>query len=332
MGSMSLLSEIEQKIVKLIQEYAPITVNEFLNRFSKSAHLDSDKLNHALNQLGEKEVIHFEGEVIPLMSPVIEKESDQLCDLSNYCVFSVNRVRYENLSSYFGKYKGCFVLLDKNSKKYFISDKSLRGVQRVPPDSTYKIYSALAGLENGVISVQNSTLPWDRKIYSIESWNKEQNLISAIQHSVNWYFQKIDQIVGVEKLRNFYTRIGYGNCDLSNSLDSYWFDSTLKISPIEQIQVFQKFFCNCLEFDDQNINQLKSILRISQKHETVLFGKTGTGFTNDKVTNGWFIGAVEKKDNTLFFATNIQGNDKASGEKAKEITLQILNAKNIYPL
>ena len=35
-----------------------------------------------------------------------------------------------------------------------------------------------------------------------------------------------------------------------------------------------------------------------------LSGKTGWGFHNDQ-DNGWFVGYIEKDDNTYFFATNV---------------------------
>lgn len=47
---------------------------------------------------------------------------------------------------------------------------------------------------------------------------------------------------------------------------------------------------------------------------------------------GWFIGFVESKNHTYFFATNIQAIDNATGSIASEITLSILSDMNIYKL
>jgi beta-lactamase class D len=66
----------------------------------------------------------------------------------------------------------------------------------------------------------------------------------------------------------------------------------------------------------------------------VLSGKTGTGWANGQLNgvpiNGWFVGYVEKNGDAYFFATNIEASDNASGTKAKEITLNILNAKQLF--
>ena len=55
-------------------------------------------------------------------------------------------------------------------------------------------------------------------------------------------------------------------------------------------------------------------------------------FIEEKNVNGWFIGFVESKNHTYFFATNIQAIDNATGSIASEITLSILSDMNIYKL
>ncbi|PWZ86614.1 hypothetical protein DD873_08715 [Staphylococcus pseudintermedius] len=43
-----------------------------------------------------------------------------------------------------------------------------------------------------------------------------------------------------------------------------------------------------------------------------------------KEANGWFVGYVETKDNTYYFATHLKGEDNANGEKAQQISERIL--------
>lgn len=62
---------------------------------------------------------------------------------------------------------------------------------RISPDSTYKIYDALWGLEENIITPQNSLLIWDGKDYPFEAWNTDLTLDSAMAASANWYFQTI---------------------------------------------------------------------------------------------------------------------------------------------
>ncbi len=62
---------------------------------------------------------------------------------------------YEDLSQYFKGFDGSFVMYDLKSKQYHIYNKE-KSKTRISPNSTYKIYSALFGLENGIITRDNS--------------------------------------------------------------------------------------------------------------------------------------------------------------------------------
>ena len=93
---------------------------------------------------------------------------------------------------------------------------------RVAPNSTYKIYDALFGLEEGVITPENSTIKWNGENYPFEAWNADQNLQSAMNASVNWYFQAIDEQLDPSDVSNYIHKIGYGNENLSGDFFSYW--------------------------------------------------------------------------------------------------------------
>ncbi|QHQ59456.1 BlaR1 family beta-lactam sensor/signal transducer [Anaerocolumna sedimenticola] len=243
--------------------------------------------------------------------------------------FSETNIDYEDLSSYFKQYNGSFVLYNLNSDNWTIYNES-KSLKRISPDSTYKIYSALFGLENGTITPEASVLPWDKINYPYESWNKEQNLDSAIKNSVNWYFQALDQKTGKQALQKYINQINYGNENLSGGISRFWLESSLKISPVEQVELLTKFYQNDFHFKDSNIKAVKNALLISQSSGNVLYGKTGTGNIENNNVNGWFVGFIEKSGNTYFFATNIQGEDNTDGTNARNITLEILKAKQLY--
>ena len=97
-----------------------------------------------------------------------------------------------DLSDYFGEYEGSFVLYDLKHDTWKIHDKE-RASLRVAPNSTYKLYSALFGLENNIITPANSLIRWNGESYPFEAWNKDQTLQSAMTSSVNWYVQSIEE-------------------------------------------------------------------------------------------------------------------------------------------
>ncbi|ETI69557.1 BlaR1 family beta-lactam sensor/signal transducer [Neobacillus vireti] len=244
--------------------------------------------------------------------------------------FSGKNAVYEDLSAYFKGYEGSFVLFDSSKNQYQIYNREM-SEQRISPDSTYKIYSALLALESNVISPNNNNQVWDGKIYPFPEWNQNQNLATALSRSVNWYFQNTDREVGRELLQDYFHKIKYGNEDLSGNLDSYWMESSLKISPIEQVQLLYQLEKNQWGFNAENIKAVKKALLIDEQKNGRLYGKTGTGTINGKNVNGWFIGFVDKGDDRFYFAINIQNKDgQAQGSKAAEIAKQILHHKKIY--
>jgi len=243
--------------------------------------------------------------------------------------FQADNVKYEDLSSYFDSFDGSFVLYDMEADLYTIYNQEMSAT-RVSPASTYKIYSALIALQTGVISAQDSEREWDGKTYPYDSWNKDQDLTSAMQNSVSWYFQNIDAQAGVEELESYFTQLSYGNHDISGGIADYWRESTLRISPLEQVELLKDFYKNDTLFKPEYVNTLKEIMRLSEKDGAVLSGKTGTGAVKDKTVNGWFVGYVENNGHTYIFATNIHSEDNAGGSAAVEITLSILGDKGVY--
>lgn len=234
-----------------------------------------------------------------------------------------------DLSQTFEEYNGSFVLHDTNSDSWSFYNMEA-AAKRITPNSTYKIYDALLGLESNVITTEHSNMAWNGEDYPFDSWENDQDLNSAMQNSVNWYFQMIDSRVGLDSVKSFLRKIGYGNQITGADLDLYWTDFSLKISPIEQIELLKKFHDNEFQFNMQNVNAVKDAIRLTSTAEGSLYGKTGTGCIDGQDVNGWFIGYIEKNDNVYYFATNIQGSSETTGSKAKEITTSILSDLQIW--
>jgi len=229
-----------------------------------------------------------------------------------------------NVAPYFNGTDGSFVLYDISNDQYQIYNKKL-SEQRISPDSTFKIYSGLFALEENIISPTSSLQKWDGTKQVFNSWNQDQTLTTAMKDSVNWYFQNLDGELGLTTLYSYYNKISYGNCDLTGGIEQYWAESSLKISPIEQVILFSNLLENKWNFQEQNINAIKDSLFISDTSVGKLYGKTGTGLVNGQNTNGWFIGFIENSQNIYCFATNLQNSEICTGSNATEITINILN-------
>ncbi|HDD6490133.1 TPA: beta-lactam sensor/signal transducer BlaR1 [Staphylococcus aureus] len=229
-------------------------------------------------------------------------------------------------SKNFGSNSGSFVMYSMKKDKYYIyNEKESR--KRYSPDSTYKIYLALFGLDRHIISDKNSRMSWNHNHYPFDSWNKDQDLNTAIQNSVNWYFERISNQLSKNYTSDQLKQLNYGNKNLG-SYKAYWLEDSLKISNLEQVIVLKNMMEQNNHFSKNEKKQLSSSLLIRKNENYELYGKTGTGIVNWKYNNGWFVGYVITNHDKYYFSTHLS-DEKASGENAKLINEKILKEMGV---
>ncbi|HGO1792104.1 TPA: beta-lactam sensor/signal transducer BlaR1 [Staphylococcus aureus] len=229
-------------------------------------------------------------------------------------------------SKNFGSNSGSFVMYSMKKDKYYIyNEKESR--KRYSPDSTYKIYLALFGLDRHIISDKNSRMSWNHNHYPFDSWNKDQDLNTAIQNSVNWYFERISNQLSKNYTSDQLKQLNYGNKNLG-SYKAYWLEDSLKISNLEQVIVLKNIMEQNNHFSKNEKKQLSSSLLIRKNENYELYGKTGTGIVNGKYNNGWFVGYVITNHDKYYFSTHLS-DEKASGENAKLINEKILKEMGV---
>lgn len=238
----------------------------------------------------------------------------------------------------FDKIKGCAVFYNSNTKVYKMYNKELCE-KRSSPDSTFKIISTLIGLENGVINSVDSTMGYDGTIYSNEKWNKDLSLKDAFKESCVWYFRKVIDRIGKSEVQKWLDKLDYGNCDISEwngngmnslpALNGFWLDSSLEISPKEQVDILAKIFEGKTNFSEKNLKILKEVMLAYKDGNVSVYGKTGTGknVNTGNMGNGWFVGMFENNDERYYFAVHLTDEKRKDvwGPKAKEIALNIIN-------
>ena len=148
-----------------------------------------------------------------------------------------------------------------------IYNKELALTQR-SPCSTFKIISSLIGLENGIIDPDNSVRPWSGEIFWNEDWNRDINFSDAFRTSCVWYFRQVTDDIGKVKMQNELNKLKYGNCDISDwegklntnnnnrALTGFWIESSLKISPKEQVEVMERIFGTDSTYSERTQNIL----------------------------------------------------------------------------
>lgn len=251
---------------------------------------------------------------------------------------AVPNIQEVDYNDYFDNIKGCAVFFNRDTKVYEMYNRELCE-RRSSPNSTFKIISTLIGLENGVIDSVNSTMGYDGIIYSNEKWNADLNLTDAFRESCVWYYRKVIDRIGQNQVQKWLDELDYGNSDISQwkgngtnplpELNGFWLDSSLEISPKEQVDILAKIFEGKTNFFERNINILKDVMLIQKDGYVTVYGKTGTGKSvgTGNIANGWFVGLFENINGRYYFAIRLTDEKEKGvrGPKAKEIALHIIN-------
>jgi beta-lactamase class D len=237
-----------------------------------------------------------------------------------------------DLSAEFGSYSGAFALYD-DAQQRWLRYQPQRCRIRTSPCSTFKVLNSLIALETGVASGADFMLPWDGTRRSIESWNQDQTLRSAFSASCVWYYQALATRIGLERYQQIIPKVGYGNNDLTGGVTQFWLQSSLTISPDEQVEFLRGLHARKLPFAAKSVDTVLDIMTLSRAGETVFRGKTGSAFDAKKhiPALGWFIGSVTTPSGLYLFATRITGGENPSGITARKITESILSTLNVLP-
>jgi beta-lactamase class D len=245
----------------------------------------------------------------------------------------------QDLRKYFKGTEGCFVLYDLKRDRYLRYNEA-RCRNRFSPFSTFKIPNSIIGLESGVIKDAEFVIPWDKAKYPpqenwniepFKHWGQDHTLRSAIKYSVVWYYRELATRVGDERMKGYLDKFNYGNRDSSGGIDRFWLNSSLRISPDEQVDFLKALYAEKLPISARSLGIIKEIITLEHTDSYKLSGKTGGGPIGNR-SLGWFVGYLEAKGNVYFFATNIEGeNYLAIRDNRIGLTKQILSGLGYLP-
>ncbi|MCH5257793.1 MAG: class D beta-lactamase [Lachnospiraceae bacterium] len=259
------------------------------------------------------------------VSPDKEPEAKTSDNITDITIESID------LSDIFMGINGCAIIYSPDDDKYSAYNSELCK-QQTSPYSTFKIISTLAGLHNGIIENETSTMNYTGVQYPVSEWNEDLALEKAFKSSCIWFFRQIIDTVGYDEIQDELISLDYGNCDISEwngnninplpELNGFWMGSSLKISPLEQVQVLTKIFEGESIYRDKEINILRQLMLVDE--DTIkIYGKTGSSSNGE----AWFVGFSEDNYERKYFAIYLNDstqNDRISGSTAKEISLSII--------
>lgn len=275
-------------------------------------------------------------EKIESSSVSIETETE---DSAEDLVMELETV-YADWSAYLNGRNGAAVVYDFSNRRYTIYNGDLATTRR-SPCSTFKIISSLIALENGIIEPEDSTRDWSGEIFWNEDWNKDIDFSEAFRTSCVWYYRQVIDEIGEDRMQRELNKLQYGNCDISDwegqwntnnnnrALTGFWIESSLKISPKEQVEVMERIFGSDSEYSEETKKNLKQVMLVSDQEqtETSIYGKTGMGKVDGIAVDAWFTGFAESAEGNLYFCVYLGRTDgvEVSSSLAKEIAIQIVS-------
>jgi beta-lactamase class D len=201
---------------------------------------------------------------------------------------------------------GTFVAYKTDDYLIIASDKDRSG-RAFLPASTFKIANSLIALETGVVGdPDKDVFKWDGVKRSIEAWNRDHTMRSAIAASAVPVYQEIARRIGVERMQKYVDLFEYGNRNIGGGIDQFWLTGDLRIDPIQQIDFVDRLRRGVLPVSRRSQDLVRDILPVTKAGESTIRAKSGLlGAELGKPSLGWLVGWAEKGSAQTVFALNL---------------------------
>lgn len=137
--------------------------------------------------------------------------------------------------------------------------------KQMSPCSTFKNPLSLMGYDAGVLKDETNPASDFQDGYDdwLVSWRTPESPLSWMKYSCVWYSKVLSLELGLVKIQNYLTSIEYGNQDASGELadlrplNPFWINSSVEISPKEQVDFLQKMIGAQLPISSRAIQMTK---------------------------------------------------------------------------
>lgn len=220
---------------------------------------------------------------------------------------TTNHAKVDNgLKKYFdsSNVEGSFSFLDNQLGNITIYNMKL-DTERLSTGTSFKIPEALIGMQTGKITNENTQID-----------SSKLTLKEAFAESSVRYFQSLANEIGKDTMQLWLDSIGYGNKNMGSSLDSFWLNNDLKISPDEQLGLMSKIYFEQLSFPKYAQQIVENMML--QEDDTLhkLSYATGNGIDEKNNSFGWVSGWIEENRHVYFFVTYVKTPDKTKDVNA----------------
>ena len=232
--------------------------------------------------------------------------------------------------------EGAIAIYDHKNHTWILSDTVATRKETLPA-STFKIINLLIALETKTIASENDIVKWPGSTDTLK-YDYRPNIYhditvkEAFEVSAGWAFIELAKKIGKDNYKKYLTLCHYGNINLSQTDPDFWNFGAFGISPINQVEFIKNLYEEKLPFSKRNIEIVKKVMITEQNDDYTIHSKTGWTREND-INTGWWVGYIENKNGTYFFATRLLQDRKLNasnfGNCRKEITKSVFRDLNV---
>ena len=228
--------------------------------------------------------------------------------------------------------KGSILIYDLKDDKFYSNNFNWAKKGNLPA-STYKITNSIIALETGVVQNDSTLFKWNGEERRLKIWENDMIFKDAFHYSCVPCYQEVARKIGVNRMNKYLDKLDYGKMKVdSTNIDLFWLEGESQINQYQQIEFLKRFYNSELPISKRTETIMKRMIVIEEDETYKLSGKTGWSI-RDGNNNGWFVGFVEIKENTYFFATNVEPNQNFNMDLfpmiRKELTFKALKQLNI---
>ena len=201
---------------------------------------------------------------------------------------------------------GTFVGYKADDYLVIASDKDRSGEAKLPA-STFKIPNSVIALETGVVDDPDKDIfKWDGVVRSVDAWNRDHTMRTAIAASAVPVYQEIARRIGAERMQKYVDLFEYGNRDIGGGIDQFWLTGNLRIDPVQQVDFVDRLRRGALPVSKRSQDLVRDILPVTKVGDSIIRAKTGVVAAEaGRPSLGWLVGWAEKGSASTVFALNL---------------------------
>jgi beta-lactamase class D len=233
-----------------------------------------------------------------------------------FCSCSSNNIKEDaSLKKYFdsNKVEGTFSIFNNSLGNFTVHNLARYKDSAFLPASTFKIVNSLIGLQTGRIVNERMVIKWDGVVRTFPNgdtafdWNKDLTMEEAFKASAVPYYQEVARRIGKDTMQQWLDSLNYGTKKITTSIDKFWLDNSLKITPDEQLGLVKRLYFDKLPFNKTTQDIVKKVMVQESNANYTLAYKTGLGFKENGKLLGWMVGWIEENKHPHFFVLNMEG-------------------------